>query len=69
MRLKTGDIDCDQKIIRVVQSKGRKDRHVMLSPTLLDLLQTWWGERTDITIAAFPGANYGCSRGAARACI
>jgi site-specific recombinase XerD len=47
VRLKTGDIDRDQKIIRVVQSKGRKDRHVMLSPTLLDLLQTWWGERTN----------------------
>ena len=47
VRLKTGDIDRAQKIIRVVQSKGRKDRHVMLSPTLLDLLQTWWGERTN----------------------
>ena len=47
VRLKTGDIDRAQKVIRVVQSKGRKDRHVMLSPTLLDLLQTWWGERTN----------------------
>ena len=48
VRLKTGDIDRDQMVIRVVQSKGRKDRHVMLSPTLLELLQIWWGERTDI---------------------
>jgi len=48
VRLKTGDIDRDQMVIRVVQSKGRKDRHVMLSPTLLELLQMWWGERTDI---------------------
>ncbi len=47
VRLKTGDIDRAQMVIRVVQSKGRKDRHVMLSPTLLDLLQTWWSERTN----------------------
>jgi site-specific recombinase XerD len=30
VRLKAGDIDSAQMIIRVVQSKGRKDRHVML---------------------------------------
>ena len=30
VRLKAGDIDRAQKIIRVVQAKGRKDRHVML---------------------------------------
>lgn len=47
VRLKTGDIDRAQMIVRVVQSKGRKDRHVMLSPTLLELLEQWWAERTD----------------------
>ncbi len=30
VRLKAGDIDSEQMIIRVVQSMGRKDRHVML---------------------------------------
>ena len=35
VRLKAGDIDRAQKIIRVVQAKGRKDRQVPLSPTLL----------------------------------
>jgi site-specific recombinase XerD len=30
VRLTAGDIDSEQMIIRVVQSKGRKDRHVML---------------------------------------
>ena len=30
VRLRAGDIDSEQKIIRIVQSKGRKDRHVML---------------------------------------
>ena len=30
VRLRAGDIDSEQKIIRIVQSRGRKDRHVML---------------------------------------
>src|SRR5580704_16496115 len=30
VRLRAGDIDSEQMIIRIVQSKGRKDRHVML---------------------------------------
>ena len=29
-------------IIRVEQGKGRKDRNVMLSPHLLDLVRSWW---------------------------
>ena len=29
-------------IIRVHQAKGRKDRYVMLSPKLLDLLRRYW---------------------------
>jgi integrase/recombinase XerD len=32
-------------IIRVVQSKGRKDRHVMLPPEIFDLLRQWWKAR------------------------
>ncbi len=32
-------------IIRIVQSKGRKDRHVMLPPEVLDLLRQWWKVR------------------------
>jgi integrase len=39
VRLRAGDIDREQMIIRVVQSKGRKDRHVMLLPEILDLLR------------------------------
>lgn len=45
VRLKAGDIDSDQEIIRVVQAKGRKDRHVMLPDDVLDLLRQWWRER------------------------
>jgi site-specific recombinase XerD len=45
VRLKVKDIDSAQKIIRVEQSKGRKDRNVMLSPEMLDLLRQWWKTR------------------------
>jgi integrase/recombinase XerD len=45
VRLKAKHIDSAQKIIRVEQSKGRKDRNVMLSPEMLDLLRQWWKAR------------------------
>src|ERR1700747_2975563 len=45
VRLRTGDIDREQKIIRIVQSKGRKDRHVMLPAAVLKLLRQWWKAR------------------------
>ena len=32
-------------IIRIVQSKGRKDRNVMLPAEILDLLRKWWKAR------------------------
>jgi hypothetical protein len=45
VRLRAGDIDSEQMIIRIVQSKGRKDRHVMLPAEVLDLLRQWWKVR------------------------
>ncbi len=45
VRLKVKHIDKAQKIIRVEQSKGRKDRNVMLSPETFDLLHQWWKVR------------------------
>lgn len=40
--LKITDIDSKRMLIRVEQGKGRRDRHAMLSPQLLELLRAWW---------------------------
>src|ERR1700758_1530560 len=45
VRLKVKHIDRAQNIIRIEQSKGRKDRHVMLSDEMLGLLRQWWKAR------------------------
>ena len=57
VRLKVKHIDSAQKIIWVEQSKGRKDRHVMLSPEMLDLLRQWWKVRPSQSEAATPVAE------------
>jgi site-specific recombinase XerD len=54
VRLRAGDIDSAQMIIRVVQSKGRKDRHVMLPPEVLSLLRQWWKVRPTRYDAGIP---------------
>jgi integrase/recombinase XerD len=53
-RLRAGDIDSAQGVIRVVQSKGRKDRHVMLPEEVLELLREWWKERPTRLDAGVP---------------
>ena len=57
VKLRVGDIDSSQNIIRIVQAKGRKDRHVMLPPEVLKLLRQWWGERPTKYDAGVPKAE------------
>jgi integrase/recombinase XerD len=45
VRLKVKHIDSAQRIIRIEQSKGLKDRNVMLSTEMLALLRQWWKAR------------------------
>jgi integrase/recombinase XerD len=54
VRLKVKHIDRTQNIIRVEQSKGRKDRNVMLSPEMLALLRQWWKVRPTRWDASVP---------------
>jgi site-specific recombinase XerD len=42
LHLRPTDIDSRRMVVRVDQGKGQKDRYVMLSPKLLELLRTWW---------------------------
>lgn len=41
VRLRVKDIDSERMVIRIEQSKGNKDRYVMLSPKLLALLRSY----------------------------
>jgi integrase/recombinase XerD len=54
IRLKVKHIDRAQNIIRIEQSKGRKDRNVMLSDEMLGLLRQWWKTRPSRYDAGIP---------------
>ncbi|MGB9701451.1 MAG: site-specific tyrosine recombinase/integron integrase, partial [Candidatus Kapaibacteriota bacterium] len=42
IELKVGDIDSKRMLIKIVQSKGKKDRYVMLSDRILSLLREYY---------------------------
>lgn len=58
VRLTIPDIDSQRMVLRVDQGKGQKDRYVMLSPKLLEILRAWWRvEKPKPWL--FPGDNPG----------
>ena len=56
VRLKAAAIDSRRMVIRVEQGKGRKDRYVMLSPKLLEILRGYW-KAVHPKEWLFPGAH------------
>ena len=70
VRLRPPDIDSQRMVIRVNQGKGQKDRYVMLSPKLLEILREWW-RMAKPKLWLFPGdfPGHPITRGAVeRAC-
>ncbi len=59
--LTVSDIDSKRMLVRVEQGKGRKDRHAMLSPRLLEVLRCARG-------GGSAGRGAACSRRAIRSC-
>jgi integrase/recombinase XerD len=41
-QLKVTDVDSQRMMLRIEQGKGQRDRYVMLSPRLLEILREWW---------------------------
>ena len=60
--LRVLDIDSARQVIRIEQSKGRKDRYAMLSDELLALLRVWWraGHEKGVMLAHGSGGGAGC---------
>jgi integrase/recombinase XerD len=57
-RLKVSDVDSQRMVIHVQGGKGRKDRDVLLSPTLLDELRRHWRRlRRKPSVWLFPGKS------------
>jgi integrase/recombinase XerD len=54
--LKVSDVDSKRMLLRIEQSKGRKDHCAMLSPQLLELLRDWW-RIARLQVWLFPGQN------------
>jgi hypothetical protein len=79
VRLRPRDLDSQRMVIRIEQGKGQRDRYVMLSPKLLEVLRDWWRLRRPTTWL-FPGdrpdhplgraaVEQACHRARRRACL
>ena len=55
--LRTCDIDSSRMVLHVASGKGAKERLVMLSPKLLDLLRTYWKAERPHSEWLFPGRD------------
>lgn len=66
VHLKPTDIDSQRMVIRVEQGKGQKDRYVMLSTRLLEILRDYWRAVRPTGQWLFEGYKPGCpiTRGA-----
>lgn len=58
-RIQTKDIDSRRGLIHVRLGKGRKDRYVMLSPRLLEVLRGYWVRARPAGEWLFPGTKKG----------
>jgi site-specific recombinase XerD len=56
-KLQVGDIDSRRGVIHVRHGKGSKDRYVMLSQRLLQLLREYWRRTRQPGPYLFPGRN------------
>ena len=64
LHLRPTDIDSGRMVIRVEQGNGQRDRYVMLSPKLLEMLREWW-RLSQPRHWLFPGARPTTRSGAA----
>jgi site-specific recombinase XerD len=55
--LRVGDIDSKRMVLRIADGKGGKERLVMLSPKLLELLRAYWKAERPRNEWLFPGRD------------